>query len=98
VIDSSGTFMAGYVIATAIYVVYMVTLWRRAKRVGEQLRKASVGDDVAYAGHPALASHPESRAPPSHPESRSDERIAVHPRLLRPWRESDPFARSARSG
>jgi len=31
--------MAGYVIATAIYVVYMVTLWRRAKRVGEQLRK-----------------------------------------------------------
>ena len=38
-IDSSGTFMAGYVIATAIYVVYMVTLWRRAKRVGEQLRK-----------------------------------------------------------
>ena len=39
-IDSSGTFMAGYVIATVIYVVYMVTLWRRAKRVGELLRKA----------------------------------------------------------
>ena len=39
-IDSSGTFIAGYVIGTAIYVVYMVTLWRRAKRVGEQLRKA----------------------------------------------------------
>ena len=38
-IDSSGTFIAGYVIATAIYVVYMLTLWRRAKRVGELLRK-----------------------------------------------------------
>jgi hypothetical protein len=25
-----------------------------------------------------------------HPESRSDERIAVHPRLFLPWRESDP--------
>jgi hypothetical protein len=37
-IDSSGTFIAGYVIATAIYVVYMLTLWRRAKRVGEKLR------------------------------------------------------------
>jgi len=35
---------------------------------------------------------------PRHPESRSDERIALHPRLLRPWRESDPFTRFARSG
>ena len=39
-IDSSGTFIAGYVIATAIYVVYIFTLWRRAKRVAELLRKA----------------------------------------------------------
>ena len=39
-IDSSGTFIAGYVIATAIYVVYMLTLWRRASRVA---RAASEG-------------------------------------------------------
>ena len=38
------------------------------------------------------------RGPGRHPESRSDERIAVRPRLLRPWRDSDPFTRYARSG
>jgi hypothetical protein len=37
-IDSRGTFIAGYVIATSIYVVYLITLWRRAKRV-EELRR-----------------------------------------------------------
>jgi len=40
VIDSSGTFIAGYVAASVVYVVYIVTLWRRAKRVEELRRKA----------------------------------------------------------
>ena len=39
-IDSTGTFIAGYVVATVIYVTYVVTLWRRAKRV-ERLRRAA---------------------------------------------------------
>jgi hypothetical protein len=40
VIESHGTFVAGYVVATTIYVVYMITLWRRAKRV-EALRRTA---------------------------------------------------------
>ena len=32
--------------------------------------------------------------PRGHPEARSAERIAVHPRLFLPWRESDPFGAS----
>ena len=39
-IDSRGTFIAGYVVATSIYVVYLITLWRRAKRVDELRRGA----------------------------------------------------------
>jgi hypothetical protein len=39
-IGSRGTFIAGYVIATTIYVVYLITLWRRAKRVDELRRRA----------------------------------------------------------
>jgi hypothetical protein len=36
-IDSHGTFIAGYVAATVIYFVYTLTLWRRARRVREKL-------------------------------------------------------------
>jgi hypothetical protein len=39
-IDSRGTFIAGYVVGTSIYVVYLITLWRRAKRVDELWRRA----------------------------------------------------------
>jgi hypothetical protein len=38
-IDTSGSFIAGYTVATLVYVVYMVTLWRRARRVRERLEK-----------------------------------------------------------
>jgi len=36
-IDSHGTFLAGYIAASIIYVVYGLTLWRRARRVREKL-------------------------------------------------------------
>ena len=36
-IDTHGTFVAGYVAATVVYVVYTLTLWRRAKRVRRKL-------------------------------------------------------------
>lgn len=36
-IDSHGTFVAGYIAASVIYVVYALTLWRRARRVREKL-------------------------------------------------------------
>ena len=39
-IDSSGTFIAGYVAASLVYVVYIITLWVRAKRVEELRRRA----------------------------------------------------------
>jgi len=40
-IDTYSTFVAGYVAATAIYVVYLVSLAVRAKRVKEKLTRAS---------------------------------------------------------
>lgn len=35
--DTQGTFIAGYVAATVIYVVYTFSLWVRARRVRERL-------------------------------------------------------------
>jgi hypothetical protein len=35
--DTQGTFVAGYVAATVIYVVYTFSLWARARRVRERL-------------------------------------------------------------
>jgi hypothetical protein len=36
-IDTHGTFVAGYLAATVVYVVYAFTLWRRATRVRRKL-------------------------------------------------------------
>jgi hypothetical protein len=38
-IDTYSTFVAGYVAATAVYVVYVVSLALRAKRAKERLRE-----------------------------------------------------------
>ncbi|HTE47130.1 MAG TPA: hypothetical protein VK636_17915 [Gemmatimonadaceae bacterium] len=35
--DTQGTFIAGYVAATIIYVGYTLTLWLRGRRVRERL-------------------------------------------------------------
>jgi hypothetical protein len=37
-IDTSGTFRLGYVMATVLYVAYLLWLWRRARRVDKRLR------------------------------------------------------------
>jgi hypothetical protein len=36
-IDTHGTFVAGYAAAAVVYVVYAFTLWRRAQRVRRKL-------------------------------------------------------------
>lgn len=35
--DTQGTFIAGYVAATLVYVVYGLSLWVRARRVRQRL-------------------------------------------------------------
>jgi hypothetical protein len=42
-INTRGTFVAGYVAATVIYVVYTFTLWRRAARVRRKLDSLKSG-------------------------------------------------------
>jgi hypothetical protein len=36
-IDTTGTYHAGYAVATIVYVGYMITLWSRARRLRRQL-------------------------------------------------------------
>jgi hypothetical protein len=45
-INTHGTFVAGYVAATAIYVVYTFTLWRRATRVRRKLDALRTGTSL----------------------------------------------------
>jgi hypothetical protein len=35
--DTHGTFVAGYAVATVVYVGYTLTLWLRARRVRQRL-------------------------------------------------------------
>lgn len=38
-IDSTGSFIAGYVVTTVIYAGYILVLWRRARTVQQRLRE-----------------------------------------------------------
>ena len=38
-IESTGYMTAAYVVATAIYVIYSITLWSRARRYRRQLEQ-----------------------------------------------------------
>jgi len=38
-IDTSGTFIAGYVVATIVYAAYVVSLWRRSRAVARKLER-----------------------------------------------------------